>query len=72
MINMLYYLEYIIKKRDTLTDNSPITPNENKIENRLTFKIRRGYYWNLLTPVKLFSSTKNKITKDENGENVPH
>ena len=41
---MLYYLEYIIKKRDTLTDNSPITPNENKIENRLTFKIRRGYY----------------------------
>ena len=72
MINMLYYLEYIIKKRDTLTDNSPITPNENKIENRLTFKIRRGYYWNLLTPVKLFGSTKNKITKDENGENVPH
>ena len=72
MINKLYYLEYIIKKREILTDNSPITPNEYKIENRLTSKIRRGYYRNLLTPVKLFGSTKNKITRDENGKNVPH
>ena len=46
----------------------------NKIENRTTFKIRTGFYLELLTPetVKLLGSTKNKITKDENGENVPN
>ena len=46
----------------------------NKIENGITFKIKIGYYLELLTPVtmKLLGSTKNKITKDENGENVPY
>ena len=44
------------------------------MENRITFKIRIGYYLKLLTPktMKLLGSTKNKITKDENGEDVPH
>ena len=46
----------------------------NKIGNRVTFKIKTGYYLELLTPetMKLLGSTKSKITKDENGENVPH
>ena len=46
----------------------------NKIENRITFKIKGGYSLELLTPetMKLLGSTKNKITKDKNGENVPH
>ena len=46
----------------------------NKIENRMTFKLITGYYLKLLTPemMKLLGSTKNKITKDENGQNVPH
>ena len=46
----------------------------NKIENRITFKIKTGYYLDLLTPEtrKLLESTKSKITKDENGENVLH
>ena len=46
----------------------------NKIENRNTFKIKTGYYLELLTPqtIKLLGSTKNEITKDENGENVAH
>ena len=46
----------------------------NKIENRITFKIKTGYYLELLTPetMKLLGSTKSKITKDENGENVPY
>ena len=32
-----------------------------------------GYYLKILTPetMKLLKSTKRKITKDENGENVP-
>ena len=46
----------------------------NKIENRITFKIKTGYYLELLTPetMKLLGSTKSKITKDENRGNVPH
>ena len=46
----------------------------NKIENRITFKIKTGYYLELLTSetMKLLGSTKNKITQNENGENVPH
>ena len=46
----------------------------NRIENRITFKIKNGYYLELLTPeaMKLVGSTENKITKDKNGENVPH
>ena len=46
----------------------------NKIENRITFKIKDGYSLELLTKetMKFFGSTKNKITKDKNGENVPH
>ena len=43
----------------------------NKIENRSTFKIKTRYYFEFLT-MKLFGSTKSEITKDENGENVPH
>ena len=46
----------------------------NKTENRITFKIKTGYYLQLLMPktMKLFRSTKSKITTDENGENSPH
>ena len=46
----------------------------NKIENRITFKIKAGYYLELLTPetMKLLGSIENKITKEKNGENVPH
>ena len=46
----------------------------NKIENRITFKIKTGYYLKLLTPetMKLLGSTKNKITKDKIDENVSH
>ena len=46
----------------------------NKIENRITFKIKNGYYLELLTPeiMKLLGSTESKITKDKNGENIPH
>ena len=44
------------------------------IENRIMFKIKTGYYLELLTPktMKLLGSTKRKITKDKNGEKVPY
>ena len=46
----------------------------NKIENRFTFKIKTGYYLELIMPetMKLLGITKSKITKDKNGEDVPH
>ena len=39
-----------------------------------TFKIRNGYYLELLTPetMKLLGSTESKITGEKYGENVPH
>ena len=45
-----------------------------KIKNRITFKIKTEYNLELSTneTMKLLGSTKSKITKDENGENVPH
>ena len=55
-------------------DNSSTRIYVNKIENRITFKMITGNYLELLTreTMKLLGSTKNKITKDRNGENVPH
>ena len=40
----------------------------NKIKNRITFRIKTGCYLELLTleTMKLFGSTKNKITTDKN------
>ena len=45
----------------------------NKIENRITFKTKTGYYLELLMleTVKLLEGTKSKITKDEEGESMP-
>ena len=46
----------------------------NKIKTRIIFKIKTGYCIELLTSgtMKLLGSTENKITKNKNGENVPH
>ena len=46
----------------------------NKVENRITFKIKTGYYLKLLTPetMKLLGSTKIQINKDKNATNLPH
>ena len=67
------YFEYILKKHSESVDNPSIRIYVNKIENRITFKIKNGYYLELLTAetMKLLGSTENKITKDKNGENVP-
>ena len=68
------YFEYILKKHEDSVDKPSVQIYVNKIENRITFKIKNGYSLELLTPetMKLLGSTKNKITKDKNGENVPH
>ena len=68
------YFKYILKKHGENVDNPSIIIYINKIENRITFKIKNGYYLELLTPetMKLLGSTVSKITKDKSGENVPH
>ena len=69
-----YYFEYMLEKHGEDIDEPSIQIYLNKIENRITFKIRNRYSLELLTPetMKLLGSTKNKITNDKNGENVPH
>ena len=68
------YFEYILKKHSESADNPSIRIYINKIENRITFKIKSGYYLELLTPetMKILGSAENKINKDKNSENVPH
>ena len=68
------YFQYILKKLGKNTDKPSIQIYVNKIENRITFKIKNGYSLELLTKetMKLLGSTKDKITKDKNGENLPH
>ena len=43
------------------------------MENRITSRIKTGYYLEFLLPetMKLVGSTKGKIGKDKNGENLP-
>ena len=69
-----HYFEYVLEKHSESVDNPSIRIYVNKIENRITFKIKNGYYLELLTPetMKLLGSAENKITKDKNGENVSH
>ena len=63
---------YILKKHEEKTVKISIKIYINKIENRIKFKIKTEYYLELLTPetTKLLGSSKSKITKNENGENV--
>ena len=43
------HFEYIMKKKhQTVTDNPPVRIYVNKIENRITFKIKTGYYLQFL------------------------
>ena len=68
------YFKYILKEHSENVDNTPIRIYVHRIENRITFKIKSGYYLELLTPetMKLLGSAERKTTKDKNGENAPH
>ena len=61
------YFEYISKKHGENINNPSVKIYVNKVENKITFKIKTGYYLELLTPetMKLLGSTENKITKDK-------
>ena len=68
------YFEYILKKHSESVDNPSIRIYLNKIENRIPFNIKNGYYLELLTPetMKLLRRDESKITKDKTSENVTH
>ena len=44
------YFGYILKKHRESVDNPSIRMYINRIENRIIFKIKNGYYLELLTP----------------------
>ena len=54
------YFEYILKKHGESVDKPSVEIYVNKIENRVTFKIKNDYSLELLTPetIKLLGSTK--------------
>ena len=43
------YFEYIIKKHETIADNPLVQIYVNKIKNRIVFKIKTGYKFELLS-----------------------
>ena len=61
------YFEYILKKHGENADKPSVHIYVNKIENRVTFKIKDGYSLERLTSeaMKLLGSTENKIAKDK-------
>ena len=61
------HFEFIIKKRETLTENPAVKIYPNKIKNRIVFKIKTGCKLELLSSetMKLLGSTK------KDGEDVP-
>ena len=67
------YIEYIIKKHETIGENAPILIYANTINNRIVFKIKSGYKLELLSKetMNLLESTKDTIDVDKNSDNVP-
>ena len=66
------YIEYIIKKHETIGETAPILIYANTINHRIVFKIKTGYKLELSKEtMKLLGSTKDTIDADKNSENVP-
>ena len=66
------FFEYITKKHETLTDNPPIRIYVNKVENRITFKIKKGTISTFLLLKRWNNLIENKITKNEKGNNLSY
>ena len=67
------YIEYVIKKHETIGENTPILIYVNTINDRIVFKVKTGYQLELLSKetMKLLGSTKDITDSDKNSENVP-
>ena len=68
------YFEYILKDMEKTLIILQSIKNVKKIQNRITFKVKIGYYLELIMTetMKLLGKTKSKINKDKNGENMAH
>ena len=66
------YFEYILKDMEKTLIILQSIKNVKKIQNRITFKVKIGYYLELIMTetMKLLGNTKSKINKDKNGENM--
>ena len=72
ILKIQVYIEYIIKKPETIGETESILIYANTINNRIVFKIKTGYKLELLSKetMKLLGSTKNIIDSDKNSVNV--
>ena len=61
------YIEYIIKKHETIGETVPILIYANTINNRIVFKIKSRYKLELLSTetMKLLGSIKNIVDSDK-------
>ena len=61
------YFEYIFKKHSESVDDPQIEIFVSRNENRITFKIKNGYYLELLPPetMKLLENTESKTTGEK-------
>ena len=68
------YFEYILKTHGENMKNPSARINVSRIENRIIFKSKTRYSFELLTAelIKLLGSAENIITKSENSKYVPH
>ena len=67
------YFEFIIKKHETLTENTSVQIYPTKIKNRIVFKIKTRYKSELLSleTMKLLGNTRKDVDQDKDGEDVP-
>ena len=70
----IYYTRKIINLAITWNEEFEWPDKSHSVSDIQGIRIRTWYYLELLTPesVKLLGKIKEKITKNENGENVPH
>ena len=63
--NFQDYFEFIIKKHETLTEDSPAQVYPTKIKNRIVFKLKTSFNLEFLTPetMILLGSGKKDVTK---------
>ena len=72
---LTFKITFNLSSKNTQSFNwkPPIQIYQNKIKNRIIFKVKTGYKLELLSPetMKLLGSTKKDVDKDKNGEDVP-
>ena len=73
LILLLILFEYIIKKHETIANNTPVLIYVNKTKNKIIFKIKSGYKLEFLSKetMGLLGSSKKVIDQDKDGELVP-